>query len=326
METAKPATEGSGPAAAAPVSDAAPARGRSTLYFIWWSLLSDRFALFGAVIITAFVLMAIFAPWFAPYGPDEADPSLRLQGIGTEGHLLGLDNHGRDVLSRLIYGARVSLVAGIAPVLLGALIALPLGLIAAYYRRFGGTIMRVMDVLFAFPMVLLAIMLAFFLGPGLVNLIIALVVVLVPYNTRVVYVQALAEREAGYVEAARAAASSDLRIMFVEMLPHVVAASVVYSMTIVGTIVVTAAGLSFLGLGVQPPTAEWGIMTSEGRTVLHIAPHASTLPGLAIFLLVIGFNLVGDSLRDALDPRTRLLRVRLAAARPDDEPAPGVQT
>ncbi|MDP9136913.1 MAG: ABC transporter permease [Pseudomonadota bacterium] len=289
---------------------------RSTLYFMRRALIADRFAMFGAGLIVLFVLAALFAPWLAPYGPDEADPSLRLQGIGTPGHLLGLDNHGRDVLSRVIYGTRFSLVAGVTPVLLGALIAVPLGLIAAYYERVGHLIMRTMDILFAFPMVLLAIMLAFFLGPGLVNLIIALVVVLVPYNTRVVYVQAQAERDSGYVEAARAAATSDLRIMFVEMLPHVIAASVVYSMTIVGTIIVTAAGLSFLGLGVQPPTAEWGIMTSEGRTVLHIAPHASTVPGIAIFLLVIGFNLVGDSLRDALDPRTRLLRVRL---RPETE-------
>jgi peptide/nickel transport system permease protein len=287
---------------------------RSTLYFVWHALLSDRFALAGALIIVGFVLGAIFAPWIAPFGANEADPVLRLRGIGTEGHLLGLDNHGRDVLSRLIYGTRISLIAGLAPVLIGALIAIPLGLIAAYYERFGHLIMRGMDILFAFPMVLLAIMLAFFLGPGLINLIIALVVVLVPYNTRVVYVQALAERESGYVEAARAAATPDWRIMFVEMLPHVVAASVVYSMTIVGTIIVTAAGLSFLGLGIQPPTAEWGIMTSEGRTVLHIAPHISTLPGVAIFLLVIGFNLVGDSLRDALDPRTRLLRVKLGRA------------
>ncbi|MEX0807373.1 MAG: ABC transporter permease [Dongiaceae bacterium] len=313
-------------ATAATVAPAAkPARARSTFYFVWRALISDRFALLGTVIVGGFILTAIFAPWIAPYGPDDADPALRLQGMGTEGHIFGLDNHGRDVLSRLIYGTRLSLIAGLAPVLLGGIIAVPLGLIAAYYERFGHLIMRVMDVLFAFPMVLLAIMLAFFLGPGLENLVIALVVVLVPYNTRVVYVQALAERELGYVEAARAAASSDLRIMFGEMLPHVVAASVVYSMTIVGTIIVTAAGLSFLGLGVQPPTAEWGIMTSEGRTVLHIAPHASTLPGIAIFLLVIGFNLVGDALRDALDPRTRLVRVKLARGEqtsPEAEPDP----
>ncbi len=283
-------------------------RARSTLYFVWRGVQNDPYALAGALLILMFVVFALFAPFIAPYGPNEANPVLRLQGIGTPGHLLGLDAQGRDVLTRLIYGSRYSLVTGVAPVILGTLLAIPLGMIAAYYERLGYIIMRFMDILFAFPMVLLAIMLSFFMGPGIENLVIALVVVLVPYNTRVVYVQALAQKELGYIEAARADATSDFRILFVEMLPHVVSASVVYSMTIVGTIVVTAAGLSFLGLGVQPPTPEWGIMTSDGRTVLHIAPHLSTLPGLAIFLMVTGFNLLGDSLRDALDPRTRLIR------------------
>lgn len=289
-------------------------RARSTLYFIWRGIKGDPYALAGALIILMFVICALFAPLIAPYDPNEADPALRLRGMGTPGHILGLDAQGRDILSRLIYGSRYSLVAGVAPVIVGACLAIPLGMIAAYYERIGHLIMRSMDVLFAFPMVLLAIMLSFFMGPGLENLIIALVVVLVPYNTRVVYVQALAQKELGYIEAARADATSDFKILFVEMLPHVVSATVVYSVTIVGTIVVTAAGLSFLGLGVQPPTPEWGIMTSDGRTVLHIAPHVSTLPGLAIFLLVTGFNLLGDSLRDSLDPRTRLVRAGRAKA------------
>ena len=289
-------------------------RARSTLYFVWRGVLSDAAGMCGAVIILVFVVCAVFAPLIAPYGPNEADPVLRLRGIGTEGHILGLDGQGRDLLSRLIYGARYSLIAGVTPVVLGALLAIPLGVVAAYYQRIGQVIMRCMDVLFAFPMILLAIVLSFFMGPGLDNLIIALVVVLVPYNTRVVYVEALAQKNLGYVEAARADATSDFRILFVEMLPHVVSASVVYSMTIVGNIVVTAAGLSFLGLGVQPPTPEWGVITSNGRTVLHIAPHVSTLPGVAIFIMVTGFNLLGDSLRDALDPKTRLTRV---AARPN---------
>ena len=283
-------------------------RARSTLYFIWRGIRNDPYGMAGALIILVLVICALFAPYIAPYDPLEADPRLRLRGPGTEGHILGLDQQGRDILSRLIYGTRYSLIAGVTPVVLGGLISIPLGTIAAYYERVGYFIMRAMDVLFAFPMVLLAITLSFFMGPGLGNLIIALVVVLIPYNTRVVYVQALAQKEQGYIEAARADATSDFKILFVEMLPHVVSASVVYSMTIVGTIVVTAAGLSFLGLGVQPPTPEWGIMTSDGRTVLHIAPHVSTLPGVAIFLMVTGFNLLGDSLRDALDPKTRLVR------------------
>ena len=283
-------------------------RARSSLYFIWCGIRNDPYGMAGALIILVLIICALFAPYIAPYDPQEADPALRLRGPGTGGHILGLDQQGRDLLSRLIYGARYSLIAGVTPVVIGAVLAIPLGTIAAYYERVGYFIMRCMDVLFAFPMVLLAITLSFFMGPGLGNLIIALVVVLIPYNTRVVYVQALAQKEQGYIEAARADATSDFKILFVEMLPHVVSASVVYSMTIVGTIVVTAAGLSFLGLGVQPPTPEWGIMTSDGRTVLHIAPHVSTLPGVAIFLMVTGFNLLGDSLRDALDPKTRLVR------------------
>ena len=287
-------------------------RTRSTLYFVWRGVLNDPFALAGTLLILMFVVCALFAPFVAPFDPNEATPELRLRGIGTPGHILGLDAQGRDMLSRLIYGSRYSLIAGVTPVILGTLLSIPLGMIAAYYERVGYFIMRFMDILFAFPMVLLAIMLSFFMGPGIENLVVALVVVLVPYNTRVVYVQAMAQKELGYIEAARAAATSDSKILFVEMLPHVVSASVVYSMTIVGTIVVTAAGLSFLGLGVQPPTPEWGIMTSDGRTVLHIAPHVSTLPGIAIFLMVTGFNLLGDSLRDALDPRTRLTRAVVA--------------
>lgn len=288
------------------------ARARSSLYFIWQGILSDRFALAGATIMVCLVVLAIFAPWIAPYGSNEANPVLRLKGPGTEGHLLGLDVHGRDILSRLIYGTRMSLLTGFAPVIIGAAISIPLGMIAAYYTRVGQVIMRVMDIFFAFPMVLLAILLAAFLGPSLFNLILALTIVLIPYNTRIVYVEALGQKRLGYVEAARATATSDTKILFVEMLPHVVSASLVYSMTVVGVIVILAAGLSFLGLGVQQPTAEWGLMTSEGRLVLHRAPHVSTLPGVAIVLLVTSANLVGDSLRDALDPRTRLHRLKRA--------------
>lgn len=280
-------------------------RTRSTLGHVWLSVRQDTGALFGAAGLSIFLSLALFAPWIAPYDPTYADPYLRLRGPGTEGHLLGLDSQGRDILSRLIHGTRMSLITGVLPVVCGALIAIPLGMIAAYFRGAGQAIMRVMDVFFAFPMVLLAIVLATLVGPGMVNLIVALVIVLVPYNTRVVYVETQRQMHLGYVEAARATATSDLRILFGEMLPHVVSASIVYSMTIVGTIVVTAAGLSFLGLGVQPPIAEWGLMTSEGRALLHIAPHIGTLPGVAIFLLVVSFNLLGDSIGDALDPRRR---------------------
>lgn len=288
---------------------AGPAR-RSNLYFVWRGVLGDPVARVAAFIILLLVLIALFAPWLAPYPPNEAFSDLRLKGPGTDGHLLGLDHQGRDILSRLMYGTRLTLVSGVVPVILGAAISIPLGLIGAWYPRLGEVVMRLMDILFAFPMALLAIMLAALMGPGLGNMMIALVVTLIPYNTRVVYAAASQERELAYIEAARAMATPDLKILFVEMLPNVVAASVVYSCTIIGAVVITAAGLSFLGLGVQPPVAEWGIMTSEGRSYLFVAPHISAISGLAITVLVMAFNLLGDSLRDSLDPKTRLQLVK----------------
>jgi peptide/nickel transport system permease protein len=285
---------------------------RSNFYFVWRGVLGDPVARLAAGMIALLMLAAIFAPWVAPWPPNAANPALRLLPPGTPGHLLGLDNQGRDILSRMIHGARLTLLCGILPVVIGAAISIPLGLLGAWYRGLGAVIMRVMDVLFAFPMALLAILLAALLGPGIANMMIALVVTLIPYNTRVVYAAACLERDQAYIEAARAMATPGLKILFVEMLPNVVAASVVYSCTIVGAVVITAAGLSFLGLGVQPPTAEWGIMTSEGRSYIFNAPHIAAVPGLAITLLVMAFNLLGDSLRDSLDPRTRLRLVRPA--------------
>jgi peptide/nickel transport system permease protein len=283
---------------------------RSNLYFVWRGVLGDPVARVAAGVIAVMVLAAAFAPWITPWPPNAANPELRLLPPGTPGHPLGLDNQGRDILSRILHGARLTLFCGIVPVLIGAAISIPLGLLGAWYRRLGAVIMRIMDVLFAFPMALLAILLAALMGPGIANMMIALVVTLIPYNTRVVYAAACLERDQAYVEAARAMATPDLKILFVEMLPNVVAASVVYSCTIIGAVVITAAGLSFLGLGVQPPTAEWGIMTSEGRSFIFNAPHIAAVPGLAITILVMAFNLLGDSLRDSLDPRTRLRLVR----------------
>jgi peptide/nickel transport system permease protein len=264
----------------------------------------------GSLVLLFIILAAVLAPWIAPYSPTEAFPRLRLQGPGTEGHLLGLDHQGRDMLSRLIWGGRTTLFAGIAPVVLSALVAIPLGLIAAWHDRIGAVIMRTMDVLFAFPMVLLAIMLAAFMGPGMTNMVIALTIVLIPYNARVVFVAALQEKSSSYIEASIAAATPVPKILFVEMLPAVVSASVVYSTTVVGNIIITAAGLSFLGLGVQPPIAEWGIITSDGRQHIFNAAYISILPGIAIMIVVVAFNLLGDTLRDSLDPRTRLSLIR----------------
>lgn len=266
-------------------------------------LLADRACTTGLVMLGAIVLAAIFAPWIAPYGPDEAEPMYRLFPIGTPGHWLGLDHQGRDILSRMIWGARLTLAAGIVPVAVGAALAIPIGLAAAWYDRLGAGILRVMDVLFAFPMALLAIMVAAFLGPGVGNMMISLVIVLLPYNVRVVYQAAVEQKALPYVEALRAAGTSTPAILFTELLPNVASVAIVYSTTIVGSIVITAAGLSFLGLGVQPPGAEWGIMIAEGRAVVFVAPHVSAIPGVFLTLLVVACSLVGDGIRDALDPR-----------------------
>ncbi|MBM3505675.1 MAG: ABC transporter permease [Alphaproteobacteria bacterium] len=299
-----------GPVTGKVASSRRRARRRTNLYFVWHGVGSDPVARGAAFLILVLLLCAILAPVIAPFDPNAAHNALRLQPPGTPGHPLGVDHQGRDILSRLLHGSGMTLLAGVLPVVLGAVISIPLGLVGAWYPRLGEIVMRLMDIVFAFPMALLAIMLAAFMGPGLLNMILALVVTLVPYNTRVVYAAATQERQLAYIEAARAAATPDLKILFVEMLPNVAAASVVYSCTIIGAVVITAAGLSFLGLGVQPPIAEWGIMTSEGRSYLVNAPHISALPGIAITVLVLAFNLVGDALRDSLDPQTRLRLVR----------------
>jgi ABC-type dipeptide/oligopeptide/nickel transport system permease subunit len=267
------------------------------------ALMADRACATGIVILGVILFAAVFAPWIAPYGPNEAEPQFRLFPIGTPGHPLGLDAQGRDVLSRIIWGARLTLLAGIVPVAIGSALAIPIGLVAAWYDVLGAAILRVMDVLFAFPMALLAIMVAAFLGPGVGNMMISLVIVLLPYNVRVVYQAALEQKHLPYVEALHAAGTPTRAILFAELLPNVASAAIVYATTIVGSIVITAAGLSFLGLGVQPPGAEWGIMIAEGRSVVFAAPQVAAIPGLFLTLLVIACSLIGDGLRDALDPR-----------------------
>lgn len=278
---------------------------RSYMGSVWHAFRADRSALVGLVVFSALAGCAVFAPLLAPYDPAASDLALRLGGIGTPGHPLGLDGNGRDMLSRLIYGARVSMLTGIVPVAAGGAIAVPLGLLAGYYERAGLVIMRAMDVLFAFPLVLLGILLASIFSPGLRNVIAALTIVVVPYTARVVYVETLLAKHLGFVEAARALGASDRRILLVQLLPQVISGAIVYSMTIVGAISIAAAGLSFLGLGIQPPTADWGLMTSDGRNVVNLAPHVSTLPGLAICIMVISLNMIGDGVRAALDPVLR---------------------
>jgi peptide/nickel transport system permease protein len=279
----------------------------SSLRLFWMALKRDWLAVASAIFLILVALAAIFAPWIAPYSPYEADTSLRLKGIGTQGHILGLDGQGRDILSRLIYGGRVSLPIALVPVTIATTISLVLGLIAGFYRKgVGEVIMRVLDVFYAFPTVMLAIAIAGILGPGMMNVMMSIIIVLIPFMTRVVYTTTITVSEEEFVESARTWGQSDLKIIFREILPNVMPPIIVYGTTTMGLQVVFAAGLSFLGLGVQPPIADWGIMTANGRSVLSIAPHVSTVPGVVLLLVALAFNLLGDGLRDALDPRLRL--------------------
>jgi peptide/nickel transport system permease protein len=266
----------------------------------------DRQAVVGLAIIAIAGGAALAAPLISPWDPLASAGVDRLSPIGTAGHLLGTDEQGRDILSRLIWGGRASLLVGILPTVAAAIVALGLGLLAGYA---GGAvdhvIMRALDVFFAFPLVLLAIAIVGVIGPGMQNQMFALAVVLVPYSTRVVRTATLSVKPLEYVEAARALGASRGRLIGRHLLPNVLPPLLVYTSTLVGMMIVASAGLSFLGLGVQPPTPDWGVMVGNGRLVLYRAAHVATIPGIVIVVAALAFNFVGDGLREALDPRAR---------------------
>ena len=259
----------------------------------------------SAVFLLVVVLAVAFAPLVAHYGPDEADNLARYRPIGTPGHILGTDQQGRDMLARLLFGGRVSLLVGVAPTLVAGAIGLGLGLVAGFVRgAIDHIIMRCLDVVFAFPMVLLAIAIAGSMRPGVLTEIIAITVVLIPYFGRLARTVTEGVTPMPFIEAARAAGGAPAAIMLRYVLPNVFAPVVVYATTLMGLMIVVGSGLSFLGLGVQPPTADWGAMIAEGRVVLRRAPHVTILPGCAILVVSLAFNFLGDGVRDALDPRT----------------------
>jgi peptide/nickel transport system permease protein len=264
----------------------------------------DKVALGALVVLVLVVLVSTFAPWISPYDPLRGDPTIRLQPPGTPGHLLGLDGQGRDILSRLMWGGRYSLTVAVVPVLVAGLLALIIGMISGYRSgRWGEVTMRVLDVVFAFPIVLFAIAIAAVMGPGLVNSMVAIGITMVPYMARVVYTATVQESAKDYVEAARAAGASHLEILRKQLLPNVLSPLVVYGTTLAGLVIVLAAGLSFLGVGIIPPAPDWGVMTSDGRQVLLEGyPHVATIPGIVILVVALAFNLLGDGVRDALDP------------------------
>jgi peptide/nickel transport system permease protein len=266
----------------------------------------DRQAVVGLAIIAITGGAALAAPLISPWDPLTSAAVERLSPIGTPGHLLGTDEQGRDILSRLIWGGRASLLAGILPTVAAGIVALFLGLLAGYLG--GATdhvIMRALDVFFAFPLVLLAIAIVGVIGPGMNNQMFALGVVLVPYSTRVVRTATLSVKPLEFVEAARALGAGRGRLIGRHLLPNVLPPLLVYTSTLVGMMIVASAGLSFLGLGVQPPTPDWGVMVGNGRLVLYRAAHVATIPGVVIVVAALAFNFIGDGLREALDPRAR---------------------
>ena len=262
----------------------------------------------GLLLIVVAVGAALAAPWVAPYDPVALNPSVRLQGPTPE-HWLGTDQYGRDTLTRIIYGGRSSLSVAFAATAFALLVGGTLGAIAGFYRgTLDALIMRVTDVLLSFPAILLAIALLAFLGSGFVNLVLAIGVVYVGPFARVTRAAVMTVREEQFVEASRALGSRDLRVLTVAVLPAAAAPLLVETTLRLAYAILAEASLSFLGLGTQPPAPSWGMMIAEGRRFLALSPWATVAPGLAIMAVVLGFNLLGDGLRDALDPRLRRRR------------------
>jgi peptide/nickel transport system permease protein len=270
----------------------------------WQRFASHRLALLGLAVVSALVLLAVFARQVAPHDPVRQDLPLALQGPSWP-FPLGTDEFGRCVLSRILFGARISLVVGIIATAIGAGAGTLLGLAGGYFRGLDGVVMRSMDVLLAFPGILLAIAIMAALGPSLPNVMIAVGIRSIPSFARVTRSMVLSLKELDFVQGAHALGAGHPRVLFCHILPNSVSPLLVFSSMQVATAILLAAILSFLGLGVQPPTPEWGKMVSDGRSYLMEAPHVSLFPGLAIFLTVMGFNCLGDGLRDALDPRVR---------------------
>ena len=283
--------------------DAFQPRPETPARWLWHRTRQNRLSVVGLALIAGFLLLAFAAPLLAPADPMAQALYNRLSPPTLE-HPFGTDDFGRDILSRVIYGARISLRVGIVAVLIALVLGTGIGLVAGYW---GGWIdqvlMRVMDLLLAFPSILLAIGIVAILGPGLENAMLAVGIVAVPQYARLVRASVLTVRETDYVLAARAMGASDARILAFAILPNCLAPLIVQATLGLATAILDAAGLSFLGLGAQPPTPEWGAMLSQGRELIVRAPWVLAFPGGAIFLTVLAFNLVGDGLRDALDPK-----------------------
>lgn len=272
----------------------------------WAKLKRNKAALLGGILIIIYVTSALFAPILFTGNPSALNLMNSLESPSVD-HPLGTDELGRSILGRIIYGSRISLLIAVGVVSVGVIIGIPLGLVSGYYRgKVDFIIQRVTDTMLAFPGFLLALALVAVLGVGLKNTVISIGISMVPLYIRLVRGCVLSVREEVYVEAARAVGTRDVIILIRHILPNVMVPITVQTSLSMGTAILFAAGLGFLGIGIQPPTPEWGSMLGSARSYLFHAPHVATFPGIAIFLAVLSFNLLGDGLRDALDPRFKI--------------------
>jgi len=270
----------------------------------WRKFRRQHVALAAGGFVVALIVMAILAPYIVPFDAENFFDYDTLNSPPSARHWFGVDPLGRDIFSRLLMGARISLTAGFVSVAVGAVTGTVLGLVAGYYEGWWDrAIMRLCDVLFAFPGILLAIAIVAILGSGMANVIIAVSIFSIPTFARLVRGNTLAQKHLTYVEAARSIGAPDRTIVLRHIFPATISAVVVYFSMRIGTSIITAASLSFLGMGAQPPTPEWGAMLNEARSEMMTAPHVALFPAVAIFLTVLAFNLLGDGLRDALDPK-----------------------
>lgn len=275
----------------------------SLLYEFWKKFRKQKMAMLAGCLLILLFVVALLGPAITPYPMDAPDYN-HLLALPSLSHWAGTDEFGRDIFSRILAGTRISLAVGISSVLFSAILGTILGLISGFYGKWVDTvIMRIADVLLAFPGILLAIGIIAILGPGLKNVVIAVATFGVPIFARIVRGSTLALKNSVYVEAASSMGAKNRRMIWKHIFPGTFPTIIVYFTMRIGTAIITASSLSFLGLGAQPPTPEWGAMLSSGRNYLNTAPHVALFPGLAIFFTVMAFNLFGDGLRDALDPK-----------------------
>ncbi|GAB79759.1 glutathione ABC transporter permease GsiD [Shimwellia blattae] len=274
---------------------------------VWQRLKRQPLAMGAGVVVVALIVLAFVAPWIAPFDAENYFDYDQINSAPSLQHWFGVDALGRDIFSRILVGARISLMAGILAVLLGAIPGILLGLIAGWYEGWcDRIIMRICDVLFAFPGILLAIAVVALMGSGMTNVVVAVAVFTVPAFARLVRGNTLVLKQQTWVEAARSIGAPDRVILLGHILPGTLSSVLVFFTMRIGTSIISAASLSFLGLGAQPPTPEWGAMLNEAQADMVIAPHVAIFPCLAIFITVLAFNLLGDGLRDALDPKIQL--------------------